>query len=215
MAFSIAAIVIVLAFGFVVAKTHAMTHLDLQGDKALNTLHTGALGQLGSAVYTIFSPVEAVLLTVVVCLVIGAVTRNLRVAATFAVTVALTWLSSDIVKVLVHRSRPDPAALPHPFAHQPVDPSYPSGHMVFVATLALTFFILARGKPYRPVVGVVGLVVAVVVGLCLVSDGVHYPSDVIASGVWSIGVAPLVLDLWNRFALPRTYRADTKAKALA
>jgi undecaprenyl-diphosphatase len=214
-AFSIAAIVVVLAFGFLIAKTRAMTHLDLGGDKALNTLHTGVLRHLGSAVYTIFSPVEAVLLTVVIVLIIWAVTRNLRLAATFAVTVAVTWLSSDIVKMLVHRPRPDRAALSHPFAEHPLDPSYPSGHMVFVATLAIAFFLLARRKPYRPVVAVVGIVVAVIVGLCLVSNGVHYPSDVIASAIWSLGVAPLVLGLWNRFVLPRTYRADSKTKALA
>jgi membrane-associated phospholipid phosphatase len=47
----------------------------------------------------------------------------------------------------------------------------------------------------------------VIVGVALVIDGVHYSSDVAASALWSIGVAPMVLQAWNRLILPRTYRA--------
>lgn len=213
-AFSIAAVVVVAAFGLFIAKTHAMTYLDLQGVKALNPLHTGLIGALGSAVYKAFSPVEAVALTVVVVVIIWAVSRKLRLAGTFALTVAVTWLSSDIVKVLVHRARPDRTAFSHHLAQSPVDPSFPSGHMVFVATLALTFFFLARGKTYRPLVGLVGLVVVVAVAFSLVSDGVHYPTDVFASIIWSLGVAPLVLGLSNRYLLSRTYRTPKTASRL-
>lgn len=213
-AFSIAAIVIVAAFGLLIAKTRAMTHLDLQGVKALNALHAGFVGKLGADVYKAFSPVEAIAITVVVVLIIWAVSRNLRVAVTFAVTVAVTWLSSDIVKLLVHRSRPDRTAFSHHLREQPVDPSYPSGHMVFVATLAIAFFFLARGSAYRPVIAAAGIIVILVVAFSLVSDGVHYPSDVIASVVWSIGVTPLVLGLWNRFVLPRTYRTPSSVETL-
>ncbi|MCU1528148.1 MAG: hypothetical protein JWP75_1911, partial [Frondihabitans sp.] len=214
-AFSIAAIVVVLAFGFLISKTHAMVHLDLDGVKVLNKLHDGFLGKLGADVYKVFSPVEAVVITVVIVLAIWAVTRNLRLAGTFAVTVAVTWLSSDIVKLLVHRARPDRNAFSNHLAERPLDPSYPSGHMVFVATLALAFFFLARGKSYRPVVGVVGILVTVIVAFSLVSDGVHYPTDVLASIVWSIGVAPLVLGLWNRFVVPLTYRTPSDVEDLA
>ena len=214
-AFSIAAIVIVVAFGFLIAKTHAMTHIDLQGDKALNKLHTGFLGALGSGVYKVFSPVEAVLITLLVMVAIWLFARSLRLAITFGAVVAITWIPSDIIKILVHRSRPDPSAFAHHLATQPTDPSYPSGHMVFVTTLALALFFLARGKSFRPLVGVLGIIGVIVVAFCLVSDGVHYPTDVLASILWSLGVVPLVLGLWNRYVLPRTYRTPASPETLA
>ncbi|GAA4663718.1 phosphatase PAP2 family protein [Frondihabitans cladoniiphilus] len=214
-AFSITAIVVVVAFGFVLSKTHGVVHLDLQGVKALNRLHTGALGTLGATVYKVFSPAEAIILTVVIVAVIWAVSRNLRLAATFAVTVAVTWLSSDIVKLLVHRARPDRSAFAHHITEHPTDPSFPSGHMVFVATLAMAFVFLTRDKPYRGWVVAAGIVAVLVVAFSLISDGVHYPSDVTASVVWSVGVAPLVLGLWNRYVLPLTYRTPSSVEAPA
>lgn len=213
-AFSVAGIVVVVAFGFLIAKTHVMTHLDLQGVKALNALHTGVLGALGSVVYRLFSPVEAVALTVLIVVIIWVVSKNVRLAATFAFTVAVTWVSSDVVKLLVHRSRPDATAFPHHLAQRVVDPSYPSGHMVFVSTLALTLFFLARGTRSHILVAVAGAVVTVIVGACLIADGVHYPTDVIASAVWAAAVTPLVLGLSNRHLLPRTYRLPSSVETL-
>jgi undecaprenyl-diphosphatase len=213
-AIGIISIVVVAAFGFFVAKTSAMTRLDLGGVQALNRFHSGLLGTFGAAVYKVFSPVEAVALTVVVVLVIWAVSRNIRLAATFAATVAITWIPSDIVKFAVHRVRPDHTAFSNHLAQSPVDSSYPSGHMVFVATLMITFFMLARGTAYRGVVLAVAIVVIVVVAFSLVGDGVHYPSDVLASILWSLGVAPLVLGLWNRYVLPRTHRTPSSPSSL-
>lgn len=201
----LAAVVLVAAFGLLISKTGWMTRADLRGVEALNALHTGLLGALGAVVYRIFSPVEAVALTVVIVAVLWVVTKDLRVAATFAVTVAVTWLSSDVIKTLVHRARPDHAVIANPLGIVPADASFPSGHMVFVATLAVSFLLLARRSMHRGTVTVVGAVVVVVVAFSLVADGVHYPSDVISSIVWSLGVTPLVLHLSNRYVLPRAF----------
>ncbi|MCU1528590.1 MAG: hypothetical protein JWP75_2353 [Frondihabitans sp.] len=214
-AFGIAAIVVVVAFGFLISKTEAMTNVDLRIDKALNHLHTGFLGALGSGVYWLFEPTHAVLITLVVALVIWARSKNLRLAVTFAFVVGFTWLASDVVKLLVHRDRPDPAALLHPFSPEPVDPSFPSGHAVFVATMIVALYLLARGTSFRTGIVLGGIAVAIVAAFALLSDGVHYPSDVLASYAWSVGVAPLVLLGWNRFVLPRTYRAARSADVIA
>lgn len=212
-AFSVAAIVIVVAFGLLVAKTGPMTRLDLAGVQALNTLHIGFVGAVGSGVYAAFSPIEAVSITVVIVGVIALATRDLRLAGTFALTVAVTWISSDVVKLIVQRPRPDASAFANHLGVAEVDPSYPSGHMAFIATLALTFYLLAAGKSYRPAVAAVGMVAVAVVALSLVSDGVHYPSDVIASIAWSLAVAPGVVAASNRFLLPLTYRSATRRAA--
>lgn len=199
----VAAVVLVTVFGLLIAKTGWMTRADLRGVEALNVLHTGLLGAVGAGVYRVFSPVSAVVLTVVIVGVLWVVTKDLRVAAVFAVTVAVTWLSSDIVKMLVERPRPDHAILTNPLGIAPADASFPSGHMVFVATLAVMFFLLARRSVHRGTVTVIGFVAVLVVAFSLVADGVHYPSDVIASVVWSVAVTPAVLHLVDRYALPR------------
>ena len=201
----IAALVVVL-FGLLVARTAAMTSADLAVSKALNALHTGLVGTVSSAVYVLFGPTAAIVGTLVIAAVIWLVSRNLRLAVTFGAVVAVTWLTSALVKLLVDRPRPNPILLSHPFASQPVDASYPSGHAVFVTALVVTLILMTRGRPIRPIVTVAGGLLVAFVAFALVVDGVHYLSDVLASVVWSVGLAPLVLEVWNRVVLPRTYR---------
>ena len=205
-AIGVSAAVVVVVFGLLAARTAPVTHFDLVVSQALNSLHTGPLGVLGSAAYVIFGPAPAIAVTLVIAAVMWVVSRNLRVSVTFGAVVAVTWLPSAVVKLIVDRPRPNPALLSHPFASQPVDASYPSGHAVFVTALVVALVLLTRGRAIRPLVTVLGgLLVALVVFL-LVVDGVHYLTDVLASVLWSIGLAPLVLEVWNRVVLPRTYR---------
>lgn len=199
------AVLIVIAFGLLVARTSYMTHSDLAVSTALNSVHTGLLGAVASGAYVVFGPVPAVVATMLIAAAIWLVSGNFRPAVTFGTVVAVTWLSSALVKVLVDRPRPDAALLPHPAAVPPIDASYPSGHAVFVTALVVTLVMLARDRPVQPLVMVLGGVLVALVGLALVIDGVHYISDVLASILWSVGLAPLVLDIWNRVVLPRTY----------
>lgn len=203
----VAAVLVVTVFGLLAARTATVTRFDQSIDVALNQLHTGVVGSIASGVYAIFSPVPAVILTAVLAGLIWAVTRQLRVAMTFAVIVAVTWLPSAVVKALVHRVRPDSSMLSHPFTPFPVDASYPSGHTVFITALAIAVFFLVGGRRARAVAAVVGAIVVAIVAVALLIDGVHFPTDVLASIVWSLAVAPLVLMLWNRFVIPRTVRA--------
>jgi hypothetical protein len=108
------------------------THFDLATVQFLNGLHHGAIGSLTNTVYTVFGPASAIVGTVVLTIIITALTRNLRVASTFAATIATTWLSLAVVKLIVHRLRPDPNLLHFPFHPAQIDASYPSGHAAFV-----------------------------------------------------------------------------------
>jgi len=178
---------------------------DLPVDRALNGLHTGAFGALGSAVYRFAGPVGAIIGTAVLTAVLLLVRRDLRVAAGFAVTIAVTWLSSAIVKIAVARPRPATALLPHPSPAQ-TDASYPSGHAVFVAALVVTAVLVTRSTALRRVWAIVGGLAVVGVGVLLVSDGVHFPTDVLASWVWSLSLAPLVAAVWFRLVRRRSAR---------
>ena len=201
----IGAVVIVVLFGLLAARNTAFSSAETQLSAAFNAAHVGALGSVTSAIYAIFSPVPAIVITLVIAAAVWLRSRDLRLAITFGVVIAVTWIPSAVVKALVHRPRPDAALLPHPFAVQPTDASYPSGHMVFITALVVTLILLTRGHRLRPLVVALGIVLALVVAFALVIDGVHFTTDVLASAVWSLGLAPLVLEVWNRVVVPRSY----------
>lgn len=192
-------VVLLVVVGFVL-RAHPV---DAGLARALNSLHVGALGAVGSAVYTVFEPVPAVLLTVVLTGLVWARTRRLVTAAAFAGVVALTWIPSDLLKVVVGRPRPDGSVLPHPFVPVQPDASFPSGHTVFVVALVLAGLMLVPAGPRRRVLAVLGGVVVLVVATALAVDGVHWPTDVVASVVWALAVAPVARIVWVDLVLTR------------
>ncbi len=190
---------LVTVFGFVM-KAHPV---DVSGVVDLNRLRTGLVGALATGVYHVFSPVPAVLMTVVVAGVIWARTRDLRSAAAFAGVVAGTWLPLAVVKLIVNRPRPESALLAHAYTPALTDPSYPSGHTAFVTSLAIALAMVLGGIRWRTIARTVGALVVAVVAVSLVVDGVHFPSDVVASIVWALAVAPAVRYLWVDLVMPR------------
>lgn len=196
----VAAVAVLLVVGGGVVL-HASS-VDLPVDQALNALHRGVVAALGDGVYRLLEPVPAVIATAVLTGVLVVVHRDLRAASTFAVTIAVTWLPAAIVKTLVARPRPELALLTHPPAAQS-DASYPSGHTVFVTALVVAAILVTRSVVLRRVWLVVGILGIAVLAFLLLSDGLHYPSDVGASIVWSVGVAPLVAGVWQEAVIPR------------
>ena len=170
---------------------------------ALNVLHVGLLGMVCSAVYTVFEPVPAIALTIVLTGMVWARTKRLRVAAAFAGVVALTWIPSAVLKIVVGRPRPDGTVLSHPFVPAQPDASFPSGHVVFVTALLLAALMLIpdhRRRRSAAMLGSLG-VGAVATALCI--DGVHWPADVVASVLWAVALAPAARLLWVEVILRR------------
>ena len=190
-------VVLVLVVGLIIRTSR----FDFAVVQFFNGFHHGAVGSLTDAVYMIFEPAPAIVGTVVLTGIVLALTRNLRVASTFAVTIAATWLSLAVVKLIVHRPRPDPSLLPFPFTPAQVDASYPSGHTAFVTALVVTIVLGLSVRRSRWVAGIIGALLILGVATSLVVDGVHFPSDVIASIVWGIVVAPLARTIWVSVAL--------------
>lgn len=163
---------------------------------ALNALHVGRVAVVTDLVYHLFAPVPAVVITIAVTGLVWAVRRDIRPAAAFAGTVAATWVPSVLVKLYVDRPRPPAALLPHPFSPLQVDPSYPSGHTVFVAAFAMAVVMLLHGTRWHALAAGLGALVTVGVGVSLMIDAVHFPTDVLASMAWSAAVAPAARVLW-------------------
>ncbi|CAN5344112.1 phosphatase PAP2 family protein [soil metagenome] len=163
-----------------------------------NGARTGVIGGITTAVYDSLEPIFAVIITALLAVTIWIVTRRLRLAITFAVVVAATWLPIAVFKFLFLRARPDALLLPHPVTPAPFDASYPSGHVAFVTALAMAFVLIAGTFTKRVVTIVLGALAVILVALSVLIDGVHFPTDVIASIVWGVGIAPLVWHIWRR-----------------
>ncbi|WOP19064.1 phosphatase PAP2 family protein [Raineyella sp. LH-20] len=196
---AVVAIVVITGVGFAL-KGHPV---DLPLSKALNGLHTGALGAFTSAVYHVISPVPAIIITVVICAAIWLLGKNLRAAVALGGMVAVTWLPSAVVKMLVDRTRPDAAVMAHPFIPVQTDASFPSGHTVFIVAFVIAVAYLLRGSRWQRLWTVVGTVLVAVVALSIMIDAMHYPTDVLASIVWSLSVAPAVRVIGVDWVMPR------------
>lgn len=180
--------VAVVALGFVMKATEA----DQGFVTALNETHTGWWGAVGGAIYKGIEPVPAVAITLVIAAAVWAVSRSLRTAILFGLTVAFTWLPVAAVKILVDRPRPDATLLTHPFSPLQTDGSFPSGHTAYVVALAIAFWFLLRDTRFAWLPVVLGLVGTAIIGLAVVSDGLHYPTDVLGSVLWALTTAAAV-----------------------
>ncbi len=185
--------------GFLLAS---LGQFEMPLAEKLNALHKGLLGTLGNLFYIGFGPKFAIFGTMVLTVIIGLVSRNIRTAATFAVTVAATWLPVVLLKMLVNRPRPDVTLLSLPFQPAPLDASYPSGHAAFITALVIALVSLITVRYWRTVAKMIGALIVIAAGFLLTVDGVHYPTDVIASIVWVLAVAPFVQLLWVRTIMP-------------
>ena len=175
---------------------------DLGLARALNGLHTGVVGAVSSAVYKVFEPLPSVVYTVVLAVVVWVV-KDLRSGVAFAGVVALTWIPTEVIKVVVHRGRPDVLVMRYPYLPVQTDASFPSGHTAFIVALVVALVFVVGGTRWRPVVVGVGSVVVAVVAVALAVDAVHFPSDIAASVLWSLAVAPAARLVWVDWVMPR------------
>ncbi len=135
-----------------------------------------ALG--GFTCLTLFTIVAAV------CLLVY---RRHRQAIVLTATILLAEASSDLLKLVYARDRPE--LVPHGayvYSH-----SFPSGHSTLSATTYLTLAaILSSLEPRRRVKAfffAIAVLVMVSVGFSRVYLGVHWPTDVLAG--WTLGAA--------------------------
>ncbi|PIJ00639.1 MULTISPECIES: phosphatase PAP2 family protein [unclassified Leucobacter] len=189
----------VIALGFVL-RTHPF---DAGIVAAFNRDHVGAWGFVGDAIYRLFSPVPAVVLVVALALLVWWRSRSLLPALAFGGTIAVTWLPVAVIKALVDRPRPDLSLLAHLPARVQTDGSFPSGHTAFAVSLSIGIWFLLRDSRWEGVAIVGGVAFTLLVGAAVVSDGLHYPSDALASVVWGLAMAPTARILVADIALSR------------
>lgn len=157
-----------------------LTWLHLHATAQLTALARG-LSAVGEP--TVIAP-----LTLLVTLLLLA-RRHWRGAATFAVDVGGAAVLDLVLKHVF--ARPRPTLFPHLVPETTF--SFPSGHAVGDLAFYLALALLLRDTPSRrwSWLGLVGVVLALLIGASRPYLQVHYPSDIVAG--WALGAGWILL----------------------
>lgn len=191
----------VLGFGIAVAHAPGWLDNDLVVVQWVSLHHTPFLDGFALTIAWLFDPGMAVILSLAVAALVTMVTRDAARVATFLGVIVVAWGGGEVIKWIVQRPRPDVALLANPLAIEHTY-SYPSGHTCFVAALGIALIFLARDTRWRTVIVWLVALAVVIVALSRVYLGVHYPTDVTASIVYSAAASTIALVLWLGYVLP-------------
>jgi membrane-associated phospholipid phosphatase len=192
-------VILVIVAGIVLTHSRAITAAETQLLAQVAASRTGALVSVSLALNWVFSPPIALIVGVIATGGVFAVTRSWVTALHFVLLVLGTWLSSEVVKVIVHRPRPT-ARLADTLVPNPDPDSYPSGHVCFAVGLGLAFFVLAIRSRVRVVIAVLAILLALITAGTRVYLGIHYPTDALASLVFGVAAFVGIEALWRRYA---------------
>jgi len=120
---------------------------------------------------------RGLLVLVAAILVVLIVLRRGRAAAFFAAAVALTAAVPELKQLV---GRPSPFPRPH-------DPSFPSGHATLSMSIAACAVVLVGPRRWRWLAAALGTVLVLAVGVAVIADSGHWPSDVLAG--WCLALA--------------------------
>ena len=196
---SLIVVVGVVVTGRLLAGSSSWAAGELSVDQAISRGHLPALDAVALAIEWILSPALGLVIIVLVSVGVYLKSRDRMVTLTFALVVGGGWLSSELIKILVHRARPDFRMLAHPLSTEANFASFPSGHTCLATALAVGFVLLLRGRPGQKWAVVFGGAGVVIVAFSRIYVGAHYPTDVIASIVYTTAAMVAFLAAWNRW----------------
>jgi undecaprenyl-diphosphatase len=131
--------------------------------------------------------VTVMILVTIVAVLAFLIHRKRWHAGVLAATVLLAYVSSELLKHIYDRPRPD--IVPH--GSYVYSASFPSGHSTLSAatflTLAMLISSLEPNRATKVMVFVLAFMLVLAIGFSRVYLGVHWPSDVLAG--WCLGAA--------------------------
>jgi membrane-associated phospholipid phosphatase len=205
-AVSLVVVAAVIGLGVVIGRSNAISRFELPIDQAISRNHVGIFDGVALTIEWLFSPLQAFVVILLVSAAVFIVKRSWTVTITFALAVLGGWLSSEALKLIAHRARPDYHLLAHPLVREVNFASFPSGHTCAATALGVGLIFLFRGTRTRR--WLVPLVVLVLLGVAFsrLYVGAHYPTDVIAALVYTTAAIVAFLALWNRWVSPLLLR---------
>jgi membrane-associated phospholipid phosphatase len=184
--------------------------LDNEGLAALVNANDGWFRELNWHLIDIGDPPTVAAITLALA-ALALVRGCPRVAGAIVVLIAATSISGELLNVLLAHER-----FP-PIFDYPVGPdALPSGHAT--AAMALAFAgVLAAPQRARPFAALLGLLLALGVGVAVIAVGWHFPSDVIAGYLlasgWALGLTAALLEADRRFPARERWASRAIARA--
>ena len=133
---------------------------------------------------TFFGDVKFIVPVLILSVIIGAALNEIKSGAIVAIFVIISDLIKTILKIIIHRPRPEVLHLVQEGGF-----SFPSGHTIAAASLSgiLIYLILKSemNKNLKIVLSSILALMALLVGLSRVYLGVHYASDVLGGFIIS------------------------------
>ena len=195
----VVAVLLVLVGGIALAHSSSVTSAETQLLAKVASARVGWLVSVSLALDWVFSPPIALIVGLVATALVFVATRSWVTVLHFALLVLGTWLSSEVIKILVHRPRPT-AKLADTLVPNPDPDSYPSGHVCFAVGLGLAIFVLAIRSRVRLIVAVLAILLALVTAASRVYLGIHYPTDALASLVFGVAAFVGIETVWRRWS---------------
>jgi undecaprenyl-diphosphatase len=210
---SAAVVMVVIVAARVLAGSPSWAQTELPVDQFLSRHHVPVLNAVALFIRWLFSPIPGLVIVLLVSAAVLFKTRDWMVSVTFALMVGGGWLSSEIVKIIVHRERPDYHLLAHPLSTEANFASFPSGHTCLATALAVGFILLLRARPVQKWAVLVGTVGVLIVAWSRLYIGEHYPTDVVGSIIYTTAIMIAFLAVWNQWAVPQARRFSRRAAA--
>jgi undecaprenyl-diphosphatase len=194
---SIVLFVLTFVLGFLAKAGLFAGQLSL--DVALNRMHSSFLDSVARALDLIDHPLVVVVIVAIVFVIVG-LTRTWWIALGACLAAGLGWITTLVVKQVVAQVRPGTGSLEHLLHLTPATLSFPSGHVVFVASLGVAVAMAYSRRTVRVWLIVATAVLVVVVGWSRLYVGLHYPVDVVGGILNGVAGALLFAGLWNILA---------------
>jgi undecaprenyl-diphosphatase len=192
-------VILVLVGGIALAHSSGVTAAETHLLAQVASARIGWLVSVSLALNWVFSPPIALIVGIVATGSVFAATRSWVTVLHFALLVLGTWLSSEVIKILVHRPRPA-AKLADTLVPNPDPDSYPSGHVCFAVGLGLALLVLAIRSRVRVIVAVLAILLALITAGSRVYLGIHYPTDALASLVFGVAAFVGIETVWRRWS---------------
>jgi undecaprenyl-diphosphatase len=190
-------ILAVILTGLALSASPGWTAGEMDLLRQVNTAHTAPLDAVALGIDWLFSLAVGSVLVLSAAGSVLLATRRPGPAIRFVLVVTIPTLGAEMIKLLVHRARPDIPSLPHILLLEPGGLSFPSGHTSFAACFLLGIILVTAGHRWHPFVIGTTMLVVLSTAASRVYLGVHYPSDVVASIVYSIAAVALVNAAWT------------------
>jgi membrane-associated phospholipid phosphatase len=165
----------------VLFRVGGVEHADASLLHRLMLEHEGSAWNVARAFAGLADPVPMVILLAATCALGLRWGRRRELVAGLAVVVGAN-LSTQVLKHLLDHHRFSPFL----GIFQPWHDAYPSGHTTAAVALAVALFLVVPPARRLPAL-VIGVAFSVVVGLAVVLIEWHYPSDVVAGALVSLG----------------------------